>query len=431
MKMMHAKAGRLSATRFAALSAAARRACRASALALTLAIAGCGSDSSADSTQGAGGSNDDAGLSDASGDILATADAFHDGSDNEGSSGDGSCGGQAVVAERVPVNLLVVIDRSGSMTQTPSGFTSSKWDSLVAALKSSLAGLEDKMAVGLVFFPDPASSSADGCGMPLGDSVLVDIGPGQSTVPLIQVMLDDDSSKPAGNTPAANALALAHRYFTTGAGAQLAGAKHVLLALDGGPNCNATISCDAASCTVNVDRSASDPAKSACPIDPASCCGDGADPELNKSCLDDDGTVAQVSALADIGVSTFVVGIPGSDLFAGVLDALAVAGGHAVSATSPKYFEVTDAQELTDTLQSITTNLVKACEFQLNSTPPDADKVNVFIDGQVVPKDGPDGWEYDNSTTPPTIVIKGATCDALQSEGAQSVSFEFGCPTVK
>src|SRR6187402_2574427 len=40
----------------------------------------------------------------------------------EGGSGAGECGGDAVNAEPVQVNLLLVIDRSGSMTATPEGF---------------------------------------------------------------------------------------------------------------------------------------------------------------------------------------------------------------------------------------------------------------------------------------------------------------------
>ena len=57
-------------------------------------------------------------------------------------------------------------------------------------------------------------------------------------------------------------------------------------------------------------------------------------------------------------------------------------------------------------------------------------KVNVFIDDEVLPKPGDDGWAYDDSTTPPTLVIKGATCERVKSMGAESVRVEFGCPTV-
>ncbi len=400
-------------------------------------VPACGSDGS----QGAAGDGQDGGPADGtidgSSDVLVSPDGDHgDSANGDSSTGDGSlvdspCGGEQVVAQHVPVNLLVIVDRSGSMDQTPAGFTSSKWVTLVGALKSSLGAIQDKMSVGLLFFPDPKVTQADGCGMSAGDSVAIGIDKGTSTVPLIDAALDAASSAPSGNTPTADALALAHRYFTTGAGAQLSGEKHVLLALDGGPNCNSALTCTAASCTVNIDRSSVDLTKSACPIDPNSCCGNGSDTTLNKSCLDDTRTEAQVASLTAAGVTTYVIGIPGSDLYAGVLDALAVAGGEAVSTTSPKYYEVADAQQLTDTLVSITTSLVKTCEFQLSTTPPDPDNVNVLIDGTVLPQGGDNGWAYDNSTDPPTIVIKGQTCQNLETQGAHAVTFEFGCPTVK
>ena len=417
--------GRLSSSTFL------RAACFAAFASLPVMATGCGSDD----TEGANGSGGTAGSDAGWQDGSSTDGAFLDGlaadTTGEGATGEGGCGGEAVLATPVKVNLLVVLDRSGSMKQIPSGFTDTKWSTMVGALESSLTAVQDQMAIGLVLFPDPSVVGTDGCGMSAGDTVLVEVDDGTVTVPLITAGLGDVATAPAGNTPTADALALAGRYFTVGPGSQREGEKVVLLALDGGPNCNASETCDAADCTTNIDRSATDPSASACPIDPASCCGDGTDAELNKSCLDDQGTVDEVTQLATAGVSTFVVGIPGSAPYAALLDALAEAGGRAASTTSPKYFEVADAQQLTDTLESITKQLVRSCEFQLEQGPPDPDKVNVYIDGEVVPKDGADGWEYDNSTDPPTIVIKGQTCEDLIAQGAESVSFAFGCPTVK
>lgn len=401
-------------------------------LAAGLAVSACSDDSASVADQGQPADGLDAGADAISSDATNGTDGqvFVDAGVG-GYPGDGACGGEAVTAEEVKVNLLVIIDRSGSMNQTPDGFAETKWDTMVTSVQTALAGIQHKMSLGLLFFPDPLVESADGCGMTSGTDLPIEVQPGATAMPLITAKLQDAANRPAGNTPTADALAVAHAYFTTGPGAALEGEKHVLLALDGGPNCNEAITCDAAACTTNIDRSATDPQASSCPIDPASCCGDGTDPALNKSCLDDARTIAQVESLAEAGIGTFVVGIPGSGEYAQVLDALAVAGGHSASATSPQYFEVTDAQELTATLVSITTNLVKICEFQLDRTPPDPNKVNVFIDGEVVPQEGDDGWEYDNSTNPPTIIIKGETCEQLKTEGAENVTFEFGCPTVK
>lgn len=152
---------------------------------------------------------------------------------------------------------------------------------------------------------------------------------------------------------------------------------------------------------------------------------------LRRLLFDDARTVQRVKDLRAAGIKTFVVGIPGATAYAAVLDQLAVEGETATSTTSPRYFEVVDAASLGDTLTSITRDLVRTCELSLETEPPDRAKVNVFIDDEVLPKPGDDGWDYDDSTTPPTLVIKGATCEHVKSMGAESVRVEFGCPTVE
>jgi hypothetical protein len=56
--------------------------------------------------------------------------------------------------------------------------------------------------------------------------------------------------------------------------------------------------------------------------------------------------------------------------------------------------------------------------------------LNVTIDGKNIAQSGPDGWQVDQSTNPPTVVLKGATCQYMVSQGAQSVNIIYGCPTV-
>ena len=337
----------------------------------------------------------------------------------EGGSGAGECGGQQVDAEPVQVNLLLVIDRSGSMTDTPEGFEDDKWTTMVDSLNTALDGISGQMSVGVQFFPDASAEDGDSCGVPTGGEVAVPIGSGDEAVDAVKTALSASENAPAGNTPAEAALSLAHEYFTEGAGSQLEGENYVLLAIDGGPNCNFGITCGAATCTVNIDH----------PELPCeNCCADA--PE---QCLDDDATVAQVEALAAAGITTFVVGIPGSDqaAYQAVLDQLAVKGGAPASEESPKYYQVTDADELSETLVALTSDLVTSCELKLDQVPPNMDEVNVFVNDEVVPKLGDDGWEYDRSTSPPTIVIKGETCATIETEGVQSVLVEFGCPTIE
>jgi hypothetical protein len=45
--------------------------------------------------------------------------------------------------------------------------------------------------------------------------------------------------------------------------------------------------------------------------------------------------------------------------------------------------------------------------------------LNVEIDGTEVPQAGDDGWNVDRSTDPPTIVLKGETCEHLETQGAE------------
>ena len=201
----------------------------------------------------------------------------------------------------------------------------------------------------------------------------------------------------------------------------------MLLATDGGPNCNDTLSCDAETCTTNLDGD--------CPMGFDNCCDQtaaGAGAQIG--CLDDAGTLARVKALEKAGIDTFVVGIPGSEAYADVLDALAKAGGRAVQNSARSYFQVSASGSadsgLTTVLKTIATGLIKTCRLQLGSAPPALDRLNVEIDGLPVPQQGDDGWDLDTSTTPPTIELKGKTCDRVESDGAKSVSVTFGCPTV-
>jgi hypothetical protein len=352
-----------------------------------------------------------------------------------GSSGDAgeggmNCGSSTLEAEPPIVNVLLVVDKSSSMNETGE-FPEGRWEVLGTALGAALDEAKSRVRFGLEFFPfaDDPMDAPDTCQTPGGADVLIPIGDGTSTVPDIVEALS--SYQPSGGTPTADALAHALEYFTSGDGSSLSGKRYVLLATDGGPNCNANITCGAETCTINLENEL---ATMACE---GSCCdATPNNPLAPTNCLDEDRTVDQVEALAEEGIDTFVVGIPGSQFFAGTLDKLAVAGGQPNPEAPPSYYAVTEsdgATGLAAVLTRITTGLITTCRLQLTSTPDSPNYeglLNVVIDGEEVPQRGDDGWEVDRTTTPPTIVLKGATCEAMETRGAAQVSVTYGCPTI-
>jgi hypothetical protein len=229
---------------------------------------------------------------------------------------------------------------------------------------------------------------------------------------------------PGGSTPTADALTGALTYFTTGAGKDLAGDKIVLLATDGGPNCNANITCTPDKCTVNMDG--------LCPAMVTNCC-DGA--AVQDGCLDDVRTLAQVNALKGAGVSTVVLGIPGSETYASVLNSLALAGGLPNPETPPDYYAVSAGGDagsgesaLADVIGKITTSLIQTCEFELDqsTTPPAVGELTVRVDGEI--KAHGTDWVADNDDAPTKITFVGALCDQILATGVTSVTVKYGCP---
>ena len=220
------------------------------------------------------------------------------------------CGVDSQRAEHLEVNVLLIMDKSGSMGVTPEGYTTTTWEAMRTALSTALTEVASVLNLGLEFFPTSATNiaiptncgdSGRCCEMPEGSDMNVNIGPGYNTVPTI--LSEINSARPAGGTPTRVALQRAYEYFTTGAGAALDGRRIVLLATDGGPNCNDTVSCTLATCTLNID------AAEGCPPAGISCCGTGG----NAACLDHQGTIAAIEDLAGIDIPTIVVGVPGAE----------------------------------------------------------------------------------------------------------------------
>jgi hypothetical protein len=363
---------------------------------------------------------------------------------------DSTCLADSRVAKPQAVNMLLVIDKSGSMDDQATYKDRTKWEAMTAALSSALEDtLEDpnisaNLAFGLELFPrqDLAGDcQAEDCCAMADTPVNVDVTPASTSVPLVVDALE--ASTPSGLTPTADALEAALAYYATGQGSTLRGHKYVLLATDGGPNCNDQITCTAAECTQNLDQ--------ACGSATENCCDTGV---MYLWCVDHARTVERIGKLADVGVKTIVVGIPGSEAYREWLNAFADAGGAPAPETKgARFYEVSSAaglKGLEQTFRQITQHLVHSCEIQLSEQPASYSNwlVNVAIGCTLVPQsidadddDSPAGsagaragavenWRIDESTSPVTIQLLGDYCQRVE-RGVDRVDIIVNCPILR
>jgi hypothetical protein len=334
------------------------------------------------------------------------------------------CGGTRVEAMLAPVNLLLVVDKSGSMSDQPEGFSLDKWSAIKEALGTALSSAPETVRFGLLAYPYALSSpipldcEGDLCCAVPDDGDAINVAVGRDSADAIGTALSGTS--PGGGTPTAAALGRALAYFTQGEGKDLEGDRYVLLATDGGPNCNAGLSCEASSCTPNLDGA-------------SQCAGVNCCEGAGEFCLDDEAVVAAIEELRSAGISTFVVGIPGTEQYTASLDAFARAGGVPRIGADHDYYAVSAASGvsgLTSVLKSITTELLRSCDIALTKQPEQPSLVNVAIDCEVLPKEGESGWEFDDPQAPTSLTISGPACDAIKAHGARRVDVVYGCVTI-
>ena len=416
------------------------------AVVLGTALAGCssksndGGASNVSNSGGANGANTGGAGSNTGGTTAAStaAGGFNQQTYCNGIFKEVSCSQTQVEADVRTVNMLLVLDESGSMKESPAANAPSKWLIMKDALQSALVKVADNINFGLLLYPYldggiPAGSvnPAETCAVPdnPGDAVNVPIGVGQTA--LAEVLAKIDSQTPAGGTPTARALKQAYNYFVNGEGQKLSGSKWVLLATDGGPNCNLGLTCGADGCTQNIDGN--------CQAG-FNCC-DGA----GFACLDDEAATTQIGMLATQGVKTFVIGVPGTDAYANSLNNFANAGKmpNTSGASGELYYAIsatTARDDLVDAFGEITTQLIKSCDIELKASPPNPEKVSVAIDCALqpvvptgsAPDAGVDGYYVDYSYAPKPAHIKlvGAPCDAITAQGAHHVDVIVGCQGV-
>jgi hypothetical protein len=332
--------------------------------------------------------------------------------------------------------MLLVVDESGSMKKPPTTGAASKWSIMGQALSQALTKVQNEINFGLLLYPykeggiNPDSDSiSESCAVPGEASAAVNIPIGSGATAVQQIIQKVQSQSPAGGTPTAEALARAYDYYATGGGRALPGTRWVLLATDGGPNCNTALTCEADRCTANLDNNCAS----------GNCCKD-----YGHICLDDLATTSAIAKLASIGVKTFVVGIPGSEAYASSLNTFATAGKMPNNgANGEKYYPVSAAtalDDLTKAFEAITSKLVTTCDIPLSATPQvGVEKINVAIDCKLQPPlqggmapdaSDADGFYIDYTTEPAHLKLVGLPCDSLTATGAHQVDVIAGCQSI-
>ncbi|HEY4014246.1 MAG TPA: vWA domain-containing protein [Polyangiaceae bacterium] len=304
-------------------------------------------------------------------------------------------------------NLYFVLDVSGSMLMD------SKWQNVRSAVATLIEDLGARARFGAAVFPAPLEAAC----APGVERMPLQLGDDQGTV--AKTFLAATALTPNGGTPTASTFrALAPELESA------LGVTYAILATDGGPNCGAAAACPIDQCTSNIDRVTDSNGNPLCsPGVAPNCC------DMNgQGCLDGDATTGAIAELQQAGVLTYVMGIPGSSPYGSVLDGMAIAGGTARPA-EPRYYDVTtaDTSALGSAFNQIANDAMKNCTFVLENAPVDGSKINVYVNGQLLPADGPNGWTEHGSA----VMLQGATCELVQSDaGPPPVQVFSGCPTV-
>jgi Mg-chelatase subunit ChlD len=337
--------------------------------------AGTSATAGASGDAGAGGSGGNAGGAGAGGTAgtagAAGAGASDAGADApvatmDGGGADSPCGPMRL--DRVAPDLLLLLDRSGSMSNQldgticpRGGLCETRWGDCTMAVNQVVQETETSVRWGLKFFPTNAS-----CGVT--DIVSVPVGTSNAGA-IAQAIA---GTMPGGSTPTRLAIASAAAYLT---GLADPNPKVLLLATDGLPNC--------------------------LPGAPNTATDDSA------------GTIAAVKLVADSGIPVYVIGI-GSDVMNQInLEQIAIAGGRP-RATSPAFYPAESTADLVDVLRAIGAQSMP-CTYALPAVPPDPAHAVVSAAQVRIPRDPThaEGWDYGDMSK--TIRLYGTWCTKDQA----------------
>lgn len=279
------------------------------------------------------------------------------------------CSTVEAVARPVEPQVLIVLDRSGSMA-------GERWNRSIGAVQGLVEDLQSKVHFGLAMYPG-VGEELDCRGGP------VRVQPAMQNADDIETILQAQESEARtdfGYTPTALTLGVALDQLTTVAPDDASEPQYVLLVTDGKPNC-----------LVGAEKWQGD----------------------------EEATYASIDALRDADIKTYVIGYLTQE-FASIMDTMAQHGG------TDRHYPVEDETTLRAALDQIT-NSVVSCGFALEQVPAGPEYVRVLLDGEEIDL-GPDGWTHPQDTT---IELGGAACSRLRDGGVHQLQILIECDPVR
>jgi len=288
--------------------------------------------------------------------------------------------------------VLFVLDRSGSMS-TVFDAGQSRWRVLVAGLASTLPSVDSTMEIGGLVFPSDGRST---CTVPTPF-----LSPGLDRVAAL--VADLQAITPSGGTPTADAIDVATQAILSVRAAS--SARALVLATDGGPDCNAAL--DPGTCTCS------------------GATGRGGRCRSADQCLDDTRTVDRIAASLARGVPTYVIGISGDVIGTDVLQRMALAGGRPLVGGVQAYYAARSAADLQSALAAIR-DQVALCTYLTASVPDAHGAIAVTIGGATIREDATDGWSWANRDNG-ELRLSGAACTLASSMARPMVAATITC----
>jgi len=297
-------------------------------------------------------------------------------------------------SSKLPPDILIVLDASGSMNEDSTNTScgnqgcgaTSKWALMTPAINQVVADTQGEVNWGLKFFADSGA-----CGVNNNAAVPVAAMNATAVATAITGRTSTNGGVANGSsTPTRSAENAAVNYLTQLSMTDM-NPKFIVLATDGQPNC----------------------------------------PMSGSQQTDDTpGAVAAVTAAKTAGFPTFVVGISAGGAPEMALNMMAVEGGYPQTGAATQYYAVSDTAGFANVLRTLV-GKATTCQYAI-PTPPTNDgttsreDIQVTGDTGTIPQDANNGWTYtDNTHT--SITLHGSSCDAVTAGTITTVTIVFNC----